>query len=66
MKRCGCTICGIEFGVPEYFVEAREADGANFFCPNGHLVHISGERKPVPSKPPVTREGNVIHMRPRK
>lgn len=64
MKRCGCTICGIEFGVPEYFVEARQADGNHFFCPNGHLVRIFSER--LPEAKPREREGNVIQMRPRK
>jgi hypothetical protein len=32
-----CGECGIRFGLPARFIEARRADGRNFHCPNGHL-----------------------------
>lgn len=31
-----CYKCGVEFGVPIQFRAERLADGASFFCPNGH------------------------------
>ena len=34
-----CCICGIIFQVPEDFAEDRQADGKDFYCPNGHDQH---------------------------
>ena len=34
-----CCACGIIFQVPEEFSENRQADGRDFYCPNGHVQH---------------------------
>jgi len=31
-----CCVCGVLFQVTEEFSEDRQADGATFYCPNGH------------------------------
>jgi hypothetical protein len=33
-----CCACGVVFGLPDYLDKARRADGAAFFCPNGHSL----------------------------
>ena len=32
----GCGVCGITFAAPEDWWRERRADGATFYCPNGH------------------------------
>lgn len=36
-----CCECGIIFQVPEDFDQAREDDGREFYCPNGHSQHYT-------------------------
>lgn len=31
-----CGECGVPFGMPKRFLDARHDDGENFYCPNGH------------------------------
>ena len=38
-----CPTCGIEFGVPVHYDKCRCEDGKDFYCPNGHALHM---RKP--------------------
>lgn len=33
-----CSACGIRFGMPHDFVEARRGDKRQFYCPNGHIL----------------------------
>lgn len=36
-----CCSCGIEFGLPDNYIERRRKDGRSFYCPNGHLLSWS-------------------------
>lgn len=39
-----CPSCGIAYGVPAKFDQARREDGRNFYCPNGDsLLYGNGE-----------------------
>ena len=39
MEQTSCCVCGIEFSVPKYFIDARRADSnKNLHCPNGHIL----------------------------
>lgn len=40
-----CGACGISFGVPEHWRNARRNDHATFYCPNGHPRAFLGESK---------------------
>ncbi len=31
-----CSVCGIAFAVPTWFLTTRKADGKVFYCPNDH------------------------------
>lgn len=31
-----CCKCGVEFKLPDAFVQDRRDDGESLFCPNGH------------------------------
>ncbi len=33
-----CANCGIVFAMPADYADARRADGADFYCPNGHVL----------------------------
>lgn len=33
-----CAVCGVSFGVPEGYLEARRKDGRTIWCPNGHTL----------------------------
>lgn len=41
MENVSCCNCGIVFGVPDAYVNARRADKAGFFCPNGHRLSFT-------------------------
>jgi hypothetical protein len=36
LKPTTCASCGIAFGLPKEFMDARQGDGRAFYCPNGH------------------------------
>lgn len=38
-----CGTCGVVWGMPETFLDARRQDGEWWYCPNGHKWHWSGE-----------------------
>lgn len=38
-----CGECGVAFGLPRAFREARVRDHKTFFCPNGHQRYYAGE-----------------------
>lgn len=38
-----CCVCGIAFAMPEEYREKRLQDHQNFYCPNGHSQHFTGE-----------------------
>lgn len=38
-----CKSCGIPFAVPSAWIEARLADHATWYCPNGHNWHYPGK-----------------------
>lgn len=40
-----CGNCGIQFGLDANFKAAREADGASFYCPNGHFIGWAGHNR---------------------
>lgn len=33
-----CCVCGVVFGVPDYFLSKRRQDGTTYYCPNGHSL----------------------------
>lgn len=37
--------CGVTFATTNEFDELRREDHADFFCPNGHSQHYTGENK---------------------
>ena len=30
-----CPVCGLVFALPDYYVQERQHDGADYHCPNG-------------------------------
>lgn len=38
-----CGACGIVFGMPSDFRDARLADHESWYCPNGHKRHFTGK-----------------------
>lgn len=36
-----CCDCGIQWAAPQAYVQKRRADGAFFYCPNGHKQHYT-------------------------
>jgi hypothetical protein len=38
LRALTCGACGMPFGLPSAFLEARQSDGALFHCPNGHRI----------------------------
>jgi hypothetical protein len=36
MREMRCGKCGIVFWAPEFYMEQREKDQQNWYCPNGH------------------------------
>ncbi len=41
----GCSACGVIYGLPAVFEQARHDDKEDWHCPNGHVQHYPG--KPV-------------------
>lgn len=39
-----CGSCGIQFGLPDFYWQRREKDGATYYCPNGHKLS-QGEKE---------------------
>jgi len=39
-----CAECGVRFGVPMRFYEARREDKRSFWCPNGHSLSFKISR----------------------
>lgn len=56
MKPVICCTCGIEFGLPEVYANARYNDHKAFYCPNGH--GLSWPERKEKTKP--TLVANVI------
>jgi septal ring factor EnvC (AmiA/AmiB activator) len=38
-----CCNCGVLFAIPELMDDQRRRDHQNFWCPNGHSQHYTGE-----------------------
>jgi hypothetical protein len=38
-----CCACGVEFAMPSSLRKKRLADHKEFYCPNGHAQHYTGE-----------------------
>lgn len=34
-----CSVCGVEFAMPESYDRRRREDHKTFYCPNGHLQY---------------------------
>lgn len=41
--QCGAVNCGVVFALSDNYVNARRADHATWYCPNGHARHYPGE-----------------------
>jgi hypothetical protein len=37
-----CGVCGVEWAMPAWYLEARQKDHASWFCPNKHSFWFSG------------------------
>lgn len=42
-----CPSCDCEFALTNRMEKNRRADGASFYCPNGHSMSFSGENEAV-------------------
>lgn len=40
-----CANCGLQFCMPDDFMERRREDHHTFYCPNGHAQHYTDENK---------------------
>lgn len=38
LEATSCCVCGIEFGVPPYFIVDKRDKGGTLYCPNGHSL----------------------------
>jgi hypothetical protein len=38
LERTSCCVCGAVFAMPTTMLAQRRANGASFFCPNGHSL----------------------------
>lgn len=58
MENVTCCSCGILFAVPTDWIDARRADKASFYCPNGHSLsyQVSTLEKVKQEKERVERE----------
>ena len=36
-----CVECGIQFGVPKYWMDAARKDKRDIYCPNGHTLSFN-------------------------
>jgi len=36
-----CPVCFIDYAIPKAMNDKRRAEGGNWFCPNGHSLHVS-------------------------
>lgn len=36
LEATSCCVCGIQFGVPPYFISNKRANAGTLYCPNGH------------------------------
>lgn len=43
LEPVSCYSCGVIFGLPEGLYRDRRDDHRNWFCPNGHEQHFTGE-----------------------
>jgi uncharacterized C2H2 Zn-finger protein len=47
MTTTNCCVCGVVFGVPDFFLEARRKDKKTFYCPNGHNLSYTESSQDV-------------------
>lgn len=38
LEATSCCVCGIQFGVPPYFIANARKNSGTIFCPNGHSL----------------------------
>ena len=38
LEATSCCTCGIQFGVPPYFIENARKNAGTLYCPNGHRL----------------------------
>lgn len=52
-----CGVCHVPFGLPDQMMRARQKDGRDFWCPNGHAIHYyETENKKLQKALDVERE----------
>jgi len=45
MHTLKCCVCGIPYGLPDYFATQRRDDHKTFYCPNGHSEYYPAENE---------------------
>ena len=38
LEATSCCVCGIQFGVPPYFIAQKRSNAGSLYCPNGHSL----------------------------
>lgn len=38
LEATSCCVCGIQFGVPPYFIDNARKNAGSLYCPNGHRL----------------------------
>lgn len=38
LQATSCCVCGIQFGVPPYFIDSARRNAGTTYCPNGHSL----------------------------
>lgn len=38
LEATSCCVCGIQFGVPHYFISNARKNAGSLYCPNGHCL----------------------------
>lgn len=44
LEATSCCLCGIQFGVPPYFIANARKNRGTLYCPNGHALGWSEVR----------------------
>jgi len=50
-----CCVCGISFGLPKHYADARQEDHRTFYCPNGHNLAWSHQSEAEKAKAEAER-----------
>lgn len=56
----GCPKCGLHFYLPSDYLQRRQNDGKDFYCPNGHPMQFSKPNTPTEREKELQRKLDAV------